>query len=607
MSTVRLLNAKQFGAGNFIVEDPDPSKNRIFLENQAFDVDTLTARFGEFYNVNDTSNQQSSAVPLTGYYQYPQVYTQNRFAFFLNYVTRASATEASPGHADNWFVCLDYDNYKPNYYMKSSTGLIVGQYYNGYTSTNARGDTFVGNDLTKIPSFRDLVSQTYTLLFFEDPNEANHFWSVRRTASSGMIFGKYKVTPSSVTFTAQRTTNRQCFFMGKNEDDTMMVAEHYAPSGSLDIYEYNMVDAQAPTAKYVFASDATNQYFYQYPSNIRHDAKYSKVFYQACWQQVFGAWDATYREEEQKLLFYRYNWNPKTKEVIRSNCTLVFPAGTDSTDYITKGHVITTTAPTAFYSQYDNPFFYKPHQMQVGNRRFVTLLFADRSGGTYWSEHWAFYRTRRRNRWITFEINQNNDTILTYHSVIDWENPRMVPRYYMPINTSGTQLLVTRGENWTGTLSFNVDKGWIAHNIVPVTATAFAIDSTGRIYLVSNSLGSQYETGTNLFDYGESEGYSVIDIYNPSKISLVTITPPANTYLTYSGTNLSSNVTVSAWNYNNERMNVAVKLVISGKNMMFANNNSQQITLYTSTDGPITVPVTITGSGMPVITGNVVI
>jgi hypothetical protein len=88
---------------------------------------------------------------------------------------------------------------------------------------------------------------------------------------------------------------------------------------------------------------------------------------------------------------------------------------------------------------------------------------------------------------------------------------------------------------------------------------------------------------------------------------LVTITPPANTYLTYSGTNLSSNVTVSAWNYNNERMNVAVKLVISGKNMMFANNNSQQITLYTSTDGPITVPVTITGSGMPVITGNVVI
>jgi hypothetical protein len=245
--------------------------------------------------------------------------------------------------------------------------------------------------------------------------------------------------------------------------------------------------------------------------------------------------------------------------------------------------------------------------MQVGNRRFVTLLFCDRSGGNYWSEHWGFYRTRRRNRWITFEIDQNDDTILTYHSFIDWENPRMVPRYFMPINTSGTQLLVTRGENWTGTLSFNVEKGWVAHNVVPVTATGFAVDTTGRIFLISNSLGSQYESTANLFDYGESEGYSVIDIYNPSKIALISITPPANTYLSYNGSNLSSNLSVSAWNYSNERMNVEVKLVISGKNMVFANNNSQQITLNTSTSGPITVPVTITGGGNPIITGNVVL
>ena len=607
MSVVRFLNSKQQAAGNFIIEDPDPSKNRIFIENQSFDVETLSPRFGEFYNVNDTSNLQTSALPLAGYYQYPQVYTQNRFAFFLNYVTRASATEAAPGHSDNWFVCLDYDNYKPNYFVKSSTGLIIGQYYNGYSGSDARGDTFVGNDLSGIPSFRNLTNATYSLLILEDPNEANHFWSVRRTASSGMIFGKYKVTPTTITFTAQRATNRQCFFIGVNDDSTMMVAEHYAPSGSLDIYEYTMIDAQAPLAKYVFASDATNQYFYQYPSNIRHDAQYSKVFYQACWQQVFGAWDATYREEECKLLFYRYNWNPRTKEIIRNNCTLIFPSGKDSTDYIVKGHVITSTSPTAYYSQYDNPFFYKPHQFQVGNRKFVTLLFCDRSGGNYWSEHWGFYRTRRRNRWITFEINQNDDTILTYHSYIDWENPRMVPRYYMPINTSGSQLLVTRGENWTGTLSFNVEKGWVAHNIVPVTATAFAMDTSGRIFLLSNSLGSQYESGVNLYDYGESEGYSVIDIYQPNKTAIVSITPPINTNLVYDGSNISSNISVSAWNQDNQRMNVAVKLVISGKNMVFANNNLQQITIYTSTDAHTIVPVTITGGGLPIITGNVVI
>ncbi len=41
--------------------------------------------------------------------------------------------------------------------------------------------------------------------------------------------------------------------------------------------------------------------------------------------------------------------------------------------------------------------------------------------------------------------------------------------------------------------------------------------------------------------------------------------------------------------------------------MVFAINNSQQITLNTSTSGPITVPVTITGGGNPIITGNVVL
>lgn len=87
MALTRLVNCKQYGANNYIVEDPDPTKNRIFIENQAFDVDTLTPRFNEFYAGQDTSNLQASYIPLAGYYQYPQIYTQNRFAFFLNYIT----------------------------------------------------------------------------------------------------------------------------------------------------------------------------------------------------------------------------------------------------------------------------------------------------------------------------------------------------------------------------------------------------------------------------------------------------------------------------------------------------------------------------------------
>jgi len=605
MSVTRLVNCKQYAVNNYIVEDPDPTKNRIFIENQAFDTDTLTPRFNEFYAGQDTSNLQSSNAPLAGYYQYPQIYTQNRYAFFLNYITRNGATEGSPGHTDNWFVCLDYENYKPNYFVKSSTGLVVGQYYNSYTSTNSRADTFIGNDLAGIPTYRNLVSTTNSLLFFEDPNEANHWWGVYRTSSSGMTFGKFKVTPTAVpVLFTQRAVNRQCFFIGKNEDETMMVAEHYAPSGSLDIYEYSMLEI-APTLRYQFYSEASNQYHYQFPSNIIHESQYNKVFYQACWQQVYGAWDSTYdREEEQKLVFFRYSWNPKTKEISRTNCTLTHPAGTDSTTFICKAHVTTSAG---YYEQYVNTWFYKVHQFQTGGRRFITLIWCDRSGGNYWSEKVSHYRTVRRNRWITYEVNANNNTQLTYHSFIDWENPRMVPRYYMPISRDGSQLLVTRGENWTGTLSFNVDKGWVAHNIVPVTATGFAMDTTNRIYLTSNSLGSQYESGVNLYDYGECEGFTVIDIYQPSKATVVTITPPATTDFVYSGSNISSSITVNVRNHLNTRLATNVKLVISGSNMRFTSNNSQEITVTTLPNGPLTVPVTITGGGKPSITANIVV
>jgi hypothetical protein len=41
--------------------------------------------------------------------------------------------------------------------------------------------------------------------------------------------------------------------------------------------------------------------------------------------------------------------------------------------------------------------------------------------------------------------------------------------------------------------------------------------------------------------------------------------------------------------------------------MKFTSNNSQEITVTTLTNGSLTVPVTITGGGKPVITANIVL
>jgi len=78
----------------------------------------------------------------------------------------------------------------------------------------------------------------------------------------------------------------------------------------------------------------------------------------------------------------------------------------------------------------------------------------------------------------------------------------------------------------------------------------------------------------------------------------------ADDSITYSGSNLSKNILVNAYNTSNARIAKSVTLKIEGSNATFTSNSSSTLTTTTSSSGDTTVGLTITGPGLINIVGS---
>ena len=67
--------------------------------------------------------------------------------------------------------------------------------------------------------------------------------------------------------------------------------------------------------------------------------------------------------------------------------------------------------------------------------------------------------------------------------------------------------------------------------------------------------------------------------------------------ITYTGTNLSKNLLVNAYDTNSSRIAKSVELKITGGNAVFTSNSSTALTVTTSTSADTTVALTISGAG----------
>ena len=133
-----------------------------------------------------------------------------------------------------------------------------------------------------------------------------------------------------------------------------------------------------------------------------------------------------------------------------------------------------------------------------------------------------------------------------------------------------------------------------------------AQDTTNRIYISTAGINNYYDSGTHRYDYSNARGHGMVYEYLPSQPISVRMNLNQSTY-TYSGSNISANLTVSAKNIvSGTQIAANVRIVINGTNAKFA-NDTQILTVGTSANANVVIPITITGGGRPMITSHVVI
>lgn len=572
---------------NLIIEDPDPSKGRIYIENMGCDINNLNIRFGEFFFRQETDGVYN---PYTSddFSNYGPMYTQNKSAYFIAAYANQQ-TEAPAGHCDPWLVSLDYENIPGVRQVKTSSGLIVMGRYSGYSTTTGLADYWIGYDTTDSATYHLQDTGNLCTFFYEDKQIQDEYYVIKYNQGTSYL-GKLGFTPSSVTYTNLRSSSgTNIFFVGRCVDDTAMYCEVNGNNQNIEFY--NCPSRGTPTLIYQYYSREPDTDHYQYPSNIRHDSDTKKVFYQA-------GFDAHPYQEYRQMFMERFIFNPEVKTVVSSPCTLVFPEGKTSTNYISAfWYEVTWHASTR------NAWFYKPHQFSIGSRNFITVLSVDKYQPNSFTQRAFYYRGVNRNIWITFEISADNDTILTYHSSLSWDETRSYPRYYMPINETGTQLLVVKNEDIC-TITFDIEKGWYKHDFENISARSCAIDTVGRIYLVTTGANTYYDTNANRYDNSNGNSYMRIYQYNPSIPTSISARIENSSY-TYTGTDINTNIVVSARDTAGNLVAKGLRITISGDNMFFT-DGTQVADVLTLTTGDLSVPVTITKGGKPNITVNVI-
>jgi len=582
---ILLFNDKEYANYGSVMEDVDPSKKRIFINRMGMEIATLAIRFGEFFKGQSAIDQYSTTATGDNFYNEVPIQTSGKWIWGHVIQNGRASNLSPPGHMDPWFASLDYDNFPGRRSFMTSTQLVVYQTYSGYSTSDGQADYWVGNDMSGPADFYIAGNGNFVTVFEEDVHN-NSFWGINYDAGTFYI-GKLAVNRSAVTWTSQRsTTTGHYFYLGKNtKDNSFMFIEHNGGNGQLTTYACSGNSGVAPTAVHVGSTSHPNTTHYQYPSNLWHKSTTEKIYYQA-------EFDNNLAQEFKELNFYKFTWNPAAATIVQSKCNIVYPSGTNYIDYHRMAFFT-----SANHNGTLNNWFYKPHYFKFNGVNYVTLLYIDKSGAAYWSERVHYDQYKFQSRWITFSISEDGDT-LTYHSVVDFPNRREMPVYYMPLNSTGTQLLVQASQT-IQCMNFNTTDGWYISDTEAISARSIGIDSAGRIYIGTRH--SYYDVANSQND---GRGYSSVYQYIPPDPIYISLVPASTSYL-YENADINSTVTVNALNSAGARVAVNVKIVITNSCMTFTNGSNTK-TITTSESADTTVDVVITGSGKPVIVTSVV-
>jgi len=205
-----------------------------------------------------------------------------------------------------------------------------------------------------------------------------------------------------------------------------------------------------------------------------------------------------------------------------------------------------------------------------GGHRYVCDFKVD--GRSTYYENDAPWKT-----WVTYKMDPADPKTFTYHSKI--EMPGHV-RNWIWLNDSQTLMGV-----WFSTrfvvYAWNDTTGWTETTSINGVIYEVGRDSLDRIWYTKESTTAPTDQELHLL--------------TPTLPVSISVTPELASY-TYSGSDIVTNLAVSAINASGARIATSVKLTIEGSSMKFSDDTTTK-TVTTLTSGDLSVATKVVGAG----------
>lgn len=210
----KLLTTKSYYKWPVIWKDPDATKNRIFIDNHAYDLTTLAPKSAEIFYWQTTNGQwtHSATIDFDDWGPVQFGYVDGNVWGEAN-----SSIWAEPGVFDLWMCSLDLNGgYRPTRIWRSGGGMTIATYPRSGALNDQNGDWWAGRDMTERgQSYRHSDTFFYTHIY-------EHEESLNFNASSWSYSG--------TTITVNQTAHG--FFTGDTVTVSGATATTNAPNGT---------------------------------------------------------------------------------------------------------------------------------------------------------------------------------------------------------------------------------------------------------------------------------------------------------------------------------------------------------------------------------------
>jgi hypothetical protein len=589
-----------------LIEDPNPTANRLFFSGTAHDTTYLNPIFGTNFHYNSPS-------PSYGFNNYPFSGSGQNYSIGGIIATqKASITCVSGGNNTSnhdrdaysaFHKSLDPANYPARkMWYTANQRVVMGGVYVDYGDQNTTDSSqwyqIYPSDITQGYLYLSSGGSTNPNLFFYEDQLNNILWGMSTGAPlfPGIHYIRNYDTPANVGINRiTRNDYLTPFFLGVDTaNNTYWVGHDFSAGDPYIVYRYSAGNNnQTPILSNIIGvagnstrstsgiSQGNGSIYNSRPSNVRYDNSSTRVFYSAHFDGM-GEFKP-----------YRFTWDPTNTSGLSytnagsaftaTTCTMVYAVGTGS-NYV---RPCTITSQSTYNA--DN-WHYQGWQFRPQNTTtwYVTFWPSDHStvsmavpnGFNNTAARWANPLQRTM---MTYSINTTTDSYttatLTYHSSYTFPSVYEIPKDWLPTTNDGTQMAVPVVGK-VNFFTFNASQGWGLTNTYPYEMRQLGLDMQNRLWGIGSEVGQW-----------------TVHLITPTSPYTVSVIMPTQNF-TYTGTNILTTATMVAYDQGGNQVAITTNLSINGNSMLFTDNGTTALTTTTNATTATNINLTIFGGGV---------